>query len=161
MKYEIIDNFLDKNSFLRIKNELMSNNFPYYYSNGVSRYLKSKDGICFTHLFYNHEFNKSMYYDLVDPIVKKLKVKSLIRIKANFYPPSEKIIEHDSHIDYKFKHKGFLYYINTNDGFTRLSKNIKIESIENRGLIFEPDIAHNSSTCTNKEGRININFNFF
>ena len=95
-----------------------------------------------------------MYYELVDPIVKKLKVKSLIRIKANFYAPSTKIIEHDSHMDYKFKHKGFLYYINTNDGFTRLSKNIKIESIENRGLIFEPHLEHNSSTCTNMEGRI-------
>jgi len=160
MNYEIIDNFLDKDSFLKIKNALMSNAFPYYYTNEIS-YLNSKDGVYFTHLFYNDEFNKSMWYELIDPIVKKLKVKSLIRIKANVYTPSAKIIEHSSHIDYKFKHTGFLYYINTNDGFTRLSKNIKIESIENRGLIFEPYIEHNSSTCTNKEGRININFNYF
>ena len=160
MKYEIIDNFLDKESFLKIKNELMSNNFPYYYSNGVS-YLERIDGIYFTHLFYNNEFNKSMYYNLIDQIIKKLKVKSLLKIKANIYPPTPKIIEHDAHKDYTFKHVGFLYYVNTNDGFTRLDKKTKIESIENRGLIFEPHLEHNSSTCTNMEGRININFNYF
>ena len=159
MKYEIIDNFLDKQSFLKLKNELMSSNFPYYYSNGVSS-LK-EDGVYFFHLFYSDEFNKSIYYNLVDPIVKKLKVKSLLRIKANIYPPTPRIIEHNQHKDYKFKHIGFLYYINTNDGFTRLDKNTKIKSIENRGLIFEPYLEHNSSTSTNMEGRININFNYF
>lgn len=161
MKYEIIDNFLDKESFLKIKNLLMSGDFPYYYNgNGVS-YSNKDDGIYFTHTFYDDKFNKSMYYDLVYPIVKKLNIKSLIRIKANIYPPTEKIIEHGQHKDYNFKHFGFLYYINTNDGFTRLNENIIIESIENRGLIFEPYLMHNSSTCTNKEGRFNINFNFF
>jgi hypothetical protein len=160
MKYKIIDNFLDKESFLKIKNVLMSNDFPYYYANGVSRYLKSKDGIYFTHFFYNSDFDKSIHYHLISPIVKKLKIKSLLRIKVNMYPPTSKIIEHEVHKDYEFKHIGFLYYVNTNDGFTRLGKNIKIESIENRGLIFEPYLKHNSSTCTNMEGRININFNY-
>jgi hypothetical protein len=160
MKYEIIDNFLDKESFLKIKNLLISNIFPYYYNNGVSS-LNSKDGVYFTHLFYSEEFNKSSYYDFIDPIVKKLKIKSLIRIKSNLYPPTPEIIEHEGHADYKFKHIGFLYYVNTNDGFTRLDENTKIQSIENRGLIFEPHLNHNSSTCTNREGRININFNYF
>ena len=160
MKYEIIDNFLDEKSYLKIKNTLMSDSFPYYYSKEISS-SKSKEGIYFTHLFFNSEFNKSMYSNLIDPIIKKLKIKSLIRIKANIYSSTNKIIEHEEHIDYDFKHNGFLYYINTNDGFTRLGKNIKIKSIENRGLIFEPYLKHNSSTCTNLEGRININFNYF
>jgi hypothetical protein len=160
MKYKIIDNFLDEGSFLTIKKVLMSNSFPYYYCKGVS-YKNENDGIYFSHIFFNEDLNKSNYYGLIDPIIKKLKIKSLIRAKANFYPSTSKIIEHDSHIDYKFKHMGFLYYINTNDGFTRLDKNIKINSVENRGLIFEPNLSHNSSTCTNKEGRFNINFNYF
>jgi hypothetical protein len=160
MKYKIIDNFLDKESFLIIKNTLMSNIFPYYYSKGVS-YKNHNDGVYFSHLFYNEEFNKSNYYGLIDPIVKKLKVNSLIRVKANFYPSTSKIVEHGAHTDYKFKHLGFLYYVNTNNGFTRLSKSIKINSIENRALIFEPHLPHNSSTCTDQEGRFNINFNYF
>ena len=161
MKYEIIDNFLEKKEFIKIKNILMSNTFPYYYHNtGVSD-LNNKDGIYFTHLFYNEQFDKSIYYNLMEPTLKKLKIKALMRIKANFYPPTIKIKEHKSHSDYKFKHNGFLYYINTNNGFTRLNNDIKIESIENRGLMFEPYLKHNSSTCTNEEGRININFNYF
>jgi len=160
MKYEIIDNFLDKESFLNIKNTLMSNNFPYYYNKEISK-LGTKEGIYFTHMFFSESSDKSIHYSLITPIIKKLKAKSLIRIKANAYIPTNKIIEHGSHIDYNFKHSGFLYYVNTNDGFTRLGKNIKIKSIENRGLIFEPYLEHNSSTCTNLEGRININFNYF
>ena len=138
----------------------MSNNFPYYYNKEISN-IGTKEGIYFTHMFFKENFDKSIYYSLITPIIKKLKVKSLIRIKANVYIPTNKIIEHKAHIDYNFKHNGFLYYVNTNDGFTRLNKNIKIKSIENRGLIFEPHLEHNSSTSTNIEGRININFNYF
>lgn len=159
MKYKIIDNFLDKQTFLNIKNILMSNSFPYFYNSTVS-YENTNDGIYFTHKFYDN-FNKSGYCDLINPIINKLKIKSLIKIKANFYPPTEKIIEHGVHKDYIFKHLGFLYYVNTNDGFTRLSKNIKIKSIENRGLIFQSYLDHNSTTTTNREGRFNINFNYF
>jgi hypothetical protein len=160
MNYKVIDNFLDKQSFLKIKNLMTSGEFPWYYNKGVSL-KKSKDGIYFTHLFFSDDANKSMYFDIILPILKKLKLKSLIRIKANFYPSTEKIQEHEQHTDYNFKHFGFLYYINTNDGFTFLNKKIKINSIENRGLFFDSSLLHNSSTCTNPEGRFNINFNFF
>ena len=37
----------------------------------------------------------------------------------------------------------------------------KIESIENRALLFDPSIEHRSTTCTDAKGRININFNYF
>lgn len=159
MNYKIIDNFLDKESFLKIKKLLMSNNFPWYYNKSVSL-KKNKDGIYFTHLFLNNE-SKSMHFDIILPILCKLKFKSLIRIKGNFYPCTQKVQEHKQHIDYNFKHFGFIYYINTNDGFTFLNKKIKINSIENRGLFFDSSLLHNSSTCTNLEGRFNINFNFF
>ena len=160
MKYEVIDNFLDKESFLKIKNVVMGNSFPYYYANVITG-LDPKEGFYLTHLIFNNTFDKSMYYDLVKPIIDKLKIKSLIRIKANLYSPTTKIVEHKSHTDYKFKHNGFLYYLNTCDGFTRLGKKIKIKSVENRGLIFEANLPHNSSTTTNNNGRFNINFNYF
>lgn len=160
MKYKIIDNFLDKESFLKIKEYITSNNFPWFYNKDVSD-NKSNDGIYFTHLFFNREFNKSNFFNLIVPILSKLKIKSLIRIKANNYPPTQKIFEHKSHTDFNFKHLGFLYYINTNDGFTRLDKKTIINSVENRGLFFDSSIIHNSSTCTTASGRININFNYF
>lgn len=160
MKYEIIDNFLEKEKFIKIKNFMLGVNFPWFFNNYVSD-EKSKDGYYFTHTFYNNNLINSNAYDLIYPIIQKLKIKSIIRVKANFYPKTNKIEEHDKHVDFDFEHKGFIFYINTNDGFTRLKNNEKIESIENRGLLFDASIEHNSSTCTNQNGRVNINFNFF
>ena len=91
----------------------------------------------------------------------KLNLKSIIRAKGNFYSKTEKIEEHGTHSDYEFTHKGFILYINTNNGFTRLKNGEKINSIENRGLFFNPGLEHNSSSCTDQHGRININFNYF
>ena len=160
IKYEIIDNFLEEKEFIKIKNIILSADFPWYYNNTVAE-KDSKDGFYFTHNFFCNCFVGSDKYTLLYPIFNKLNLKSIIRAKGNFYPRTEKIEEHDTHTDYKFKHKGFILYINTNNGFTRLKNGKKIESIENRGLLFDPSIEHNSSTCTDKHGRININFNYF
>ena len=150
MKYQVIDNFLEKEEFIKIKNVILSANFSWYYNNTVS-FKDSKDGFYFTHNFFCDYCVGSDKYSLLYPIFNKLNLKSIIRAKGNFYPKTEKIKEHGKHSDYKFKH----------NGFTRLKDGKKIESIENRGLLFDPSIEHNSSTCTDQHGRININFNYF
>jgi hypothetical protein len=160
MKYKIIDNFLEKEEFIKIKNMMLNNNFPWYYNNSVS-YKDKQDGFYFTHSFYCNNQIYSDKYNLIFPIINKLNIKSIIRAKGNFYSRTFKIQEHGKHVDFKYKHNGFLFYINTNNGFTRLKDGTKIESIENRGLLFDPSIEHNSSTCTNQHGRINININYF
>ena len=77
------------------------------------------------------------------------------------YLKTNKIHEHGKHVDCEFNHNGFLFYLNTNNGFTRLKNGTKIDSIENRGLYFDAGEEHNSSTCTNMDRRLNINFNYF
>ena len=84
----------------------------------------------------------------------------LLRAKANLYPSSPKLHEHGKHVDFTFKHKGFLFYINTNNGFTRLSDGTRIESIENRALFFNSSLKHNSTNCTDQQVRINMNINY-
>lgn len=74
--------------------------------------------------------------------------------------PTNQIVKHGFHCDLKCKNYGFLYYINSNDGFTELSNSVKIESIENRGLFFNASELHRSTSCTTPHGRININFNY-
>ena len=159
-KYKIIDNFLNKEEFLKIKKFIMSRDFPWFFQDHVS--LKNaNDGFYFTHLFYsNYQVNSDKFY-LINPILSKLKIKSLLRIKGNFYPSTNKIIEHEKHVDYSFKHKGFIFYINNNNGFTKLNDGTIIKSVENRGLFYNSSIKHNSSTCTDQIARININFNYF
>ena len=43
----------------------------------------------------------------------------------------------------------------------QLLQNLKIESIENRLLIFDASVPHHSTTCTDDKCRVNVNFNFF
>ena len=87
-------------------------------------------------------------------------VKSLLRIKLNFYPHTETLKEHGQHVDYDFSCYGAIFSLNTCDGFTRLNDGTKIDSVENRILFFDPSLKHNSTTTTNSSGRWNINFNF-
>ena len=160
MKYKIIDNFLPTEEFIKIKNLMLSNDFPWYYNNFVS-HEHIQDGFYFSHIFYKDYLVKSDKIVLLNSIISKIKPKAIIRIKGNFYTQTHKIIEHGNHVDCTFEHKGFIFYINSNDGFTKLKDGTIVESIENRGLFFDPSIEHNSSTCTNQFGRININFNYF
>ena len=160
MKYKIIDNFLPTKEFIKIKNLMLSSDFPWYYNNSVS-YENVQDSFYFTHKFFDNHCINSPQFNLLYPIFKKLNLKSIIRVKGNFYPKTLEIEEHGKHVDYKFNHNGFILYINTNNGFTRLKDGSKIESYENRGLLFDASIEHNSSTCTDQNARININFNYF
>ncbi len=154
---KVIDNFLPKNNFLEIKNTLESNNFPWFFQNTVSG--KDND-YYFIHHLYNHDTISSNFFDMVKPILKKINIKSLIRIKCNMYPSTERSQKHLKHKDYPFEHLGAIYYVNSNNGYTSIG-NKKIESIENRILLFDPSVEHNSVTCTNKKVRLNINFNYF
>ena len=160
LNYEIIDNFLDKKSFKELKQRILGNEFSWFYNQeGVSG-ARSNDSYYFTHLFFWHKTGYSKFYDMVKPIIEKLNPEILMRVKANFFPCTKKIYEHGRHQDFDFKHRGFIFYLNTNDGFTRLKDRTKIQTIENRGLFFDSSVPHNSTTCTNAHGRININFNY-
>ena len=93
-------------------------------------------------------------------------VRALIRAKINFNPRSDKIVEHCYHVDndYGKDAKTGIYYFNTNNGYTRLKvggKEVKVDSIANRFLIFDGDILHTGTTCTDEVGRYVLNMNFF
>jgi len=161
IKHKIKDNFLDAKSFSFIKENILHYSFPWYFQDSVA-FTNKKDknkSYYFTHLFFIND-HKSDFYNVLDPLIKKVKIKKLLRIKANLYPNLNKKIVNDKHVDYEFKHNGIIFYLNTNDGHTILKNNLKIESIENRALFFDPSIEHSSTHCTDKSIRINININY-
>jgi hypothetical protein len=178
-KYKIIDNFLDKEIFNIVYDKMVitrTSFFPWYYAPGVSNYSYEKNSkiFYFVHNFYIEDrINSEFFSDIILPIINKFnklhktkdgvpEIKSLIRAKGNFYPyQGEKRFIHGAHKDYPFKHKGFLFYVNDNNGSTILEDGTEIESKANRVLIFEPYKSHQSTNCSDKQGRININFNYF
>jgi len=159
---KVIDNFLPKEDFLKIQNLLLSWDFPWYYQHLINGYHEANDLDCyFTHVVFDTEKGYSNFYNSILPLLSKIDFKALIRVKCNIYPRTDKVEIHKSHLDYDFKHKGAIFYINTNDGGTILEDGKKIDSVENRILFFDSYKKHSSTSTSNAKSRINININYF
>ena len=162
LKYTVKDSFLNQADYENIKNIVMGSEFPWYFQDTVTSLEEDKSQFFWGHVFFKHDQGiTSSFYKTLDPILKKLKFKALIRIKANLYSNQGKIVEHEDHSDFPFAHKGALFSLNTCNGFTALKDNTKIKSVANRLLLFDPSVPHHSSTCTDAKARWNININFF
>ena len=182
MDVKVIDNFLDAYAFHEIQKTIVYNNeFELFISTKVAfnnieqcHSLSNPDGmkeadenkwnLYFTHTFYNNDIPKSRYTEkvlnMIVPKFESFGFHSLIRAKLNLYPNTPEVKEHQQHIDYPFPHTAALFSLNTCDGFTRMSDGTKVDSVENRLIIFDGSTLHNSSTTTNSKARYNINFNF-
>jgi hypothetical protein len=164
--YKIINNVLDKEYFLEIKNIFESNKFSWYFCDKVNSYVKEEDLFSyFTTLIYSDEeklgFSVNVLFKYMFPILNVIQPKKLIRIKANLYTKTKEIEYHPLHQDYPFEHKGAIYYINSNDGKTVINNGkVEIDSVENSLLLFNSHLPHGSTSTSNKNTRINININY-
>ena len=169
--FKVIDDFLDDELFKQIKGVFFSDEFPWYLNSGINnRQEESLDSserdvydTQFTHVFYKNNVVQSRLFDYLLPLINKIDPASLVRIKANYLPRADRLIENGYHTDFnpkEFKCKTAVYYINTNDGYTKFETGQIVESVENRFLVFDSEMPHLGTYCTNKVGRILINFNF-
>ncbi len=155
--FEVKSNFFKKDDFNKMKYIVTHPNFNWFLQTSV---VDKDDCIYFSHLFYNDKEIKSPFYkDIIIPFINKLKIKKLLRSKLNLYPKTHKQIIHGFHTDRTDKHNVILFYFNTNNGQT-LFKNKKIDSKENKVVIFDGSLEHSSTTCTNKNYRITLNINY-
>ena len=164
MNHEIIDNFLPKEKFKSIQDVIMSNKFNWFYHPDVAYPYQKDNGTLFyfTHLFYDMDIPLSPFFDFLNEnLISKIDIKSLIRVKANLYPNQNVKKTNGFHSDYNYPHKGAIFYINTNNGKTLLDEKIKIDSVENRLLLFNSHKPHDSENCTDEKVRVNININYF
>ena len=160
--YQVIDDFLPREIFLKIQNEILDADFPWYYTPDINEYEKKINSCYFTHMFYSAAvFKKSTHFDILLPLIHKIKPKALLRIKCNLYPVTTKIVKHKTHIDYNYPHNAAIFSINTCNGATILDDDTKIDSVENRLLLFDASKPHSSTSTTNSNARININWNYF
>jgi hypothetical protein len=164
--HQVINNLLDEQEFLEIQRVMTSPMFPWYYQDSVAeKGQEDHPDFYFSHLLYNTDTKEqSPFFKVCEPILKKAKIEGLFRAKANLYPNLGRVVENLPHIDFPFEHLGAIFYLNTNDGVTILThegKDVRIESIANRLLIFDASKEHQSTHCTDKKVRLNINFNFW
>jgi len=149
---KIIDNVLPQDEFDAIVNAfLKERSLPWFIEENVSG-MGIEDHCYFTH-------NIKVTIKELFPLGEILQSKIFYRIKANLYPRTHKVYHHKDHVDGDFPHRGAILYLNTNNGFTVVN-GTPVESVANRLLLFDPQIPHHSTTCSDQQYRANINFNF-
>ena len=167
MKYEVIDNFLDEKYFDELvtlitdKNKTGNTEMPWFFVSNIAHRDINEDKLFYmTHVFYERNVPTSNHYNKMVPLLEKLGVVCLLRIKGNLYPNTEILHEHPMHTDNIFSHSGAILSLNTCDGYTKLKDGTKIDSVANRILFFDASEEHCSTTTTNVPARINININY-
>ena len=171
VEYKVINDFLPQKEFQEIQSAIMETspihdkNIGWIYTSTVTNMnddvSENWKYFYMNHMICSHSIITSPFFDYILPVLQKLEVKALIRIKCNLYPNSEKVHEHDMHIDYDYPHKAGILYINTCDGYTKLADGTKIDSVANRMLLFDASTPHCSTTTSDTTARFNINFNYF
>ena len=161
---KIIDNFLPKQEFVNIKDFLLSAYIPWFFNDYVITEGKDVKEDCFQfiHNFYING-HPTQYFKIVSPLVNKINPLALIRIKANLTTHDKKIIEHGFHIDEndpKNIISSAVFYINNNDGYTKFEDGTKVNSVENRLVIFKSSIKHTGTNCTDAQRRVILNINY-
>jgi hypothetical protein len=161
MKYSIVDNFLDKEDFLQIKYLLENPKFNWFYREYMAG---EKDAPYFSHGFFNHSEKISPSFKIIQPLLNKLKYIALVQVRANLTLKTDQPIETAWHTDYNYSNgKTAIYYLTTCNGLTVLDKEekIKVNSVENRVVVFDNNISHKSVTHTDTKRRIILNINYF
>ena len=155
---KVIDNFLPEEQFKKIQDFFMSAEFPYYFNKTVVDDTDIKN-FYFTHTLYDKNIVNSDFFNIVDPLLTKLNITFLRRVKVNCYTRTEKLIKHNLHKDLPMPHEGAILSLNTCNGGTYVGKKF-IKSVANRILLFDPSVLHSSTNCTDEKARFNININW-
>jgi len=160
------DNYLSKQEHETLYKKITSGFFPLYFSLYKSYPDEEKKGklesFQFFHMFYNASHVTSPAFDILEPLLSKLNYKSLVRIKLNLNPYSQKLIRSEYHRDQSFDCKVAIYYLNTNNGYTQFKEGEKkINSVKNRMIFFDSDALHRGTNSTDCKNRLVLNFNYF
>jgi hypothetical protein len=163
----IIDNFLPTEIFYPLSEVFLGPDIPWYFLKTVDYDDEDdcdNDKYQFSHSIWEPSVGVSTpFYDVVAPCIEKLNCYSVIRIKSNLNPQTninKKI--GDFHTDTLIPNATTaILYLNTNNGYTLFESGDKIESIENRVVVFNSQIKHTGVSCTDEKCRVLINFNYF
>ena len=170
MKVEIVDNFLSDyhaDSYVKLFNGLQKGegSFPWYFCDDLNN--KKRSG----NFYFNNtviENNKVLNYDWLthfESLTTRLGLsfEGIWRLKVNLYPRTQRRVHHSSHKDYPPKSglKTCLYYVNTNNGYTKFDGTFKsVKSKKNRAIFFDGSNSHHSTTPTDCNYRCSINIDY-
>jgi hypothetical protein len=159
MSPKVVENFLSQKNYNTLCSAFTSEYFPWYYNNYKIKEVSNKlSHYQFTHVFFENNKINSNYFTILESLLKKLKIKTLKKVKANLNPISDKLVEFSEHKDApdELQCTSMIYYLNTNNGYTKI-KNKKIKSKANKAVFFPSHTFHFGTSSTNCNNRMVLN----
>ena len=165
---KIEDNFLKQEEFDKIQKLMMEPSpFPWFYADRIV-FDDDVDKFQFIHAFYDNHMPMSPFSNELDSIVNIIQPFSIVKIRAKLLTRTPNIVENKFHVDIfnisKEKLKQWttsIFYVNTNNGYTKFEDGTKVKSVANRLVTFPANMKHYGTSCTNENTRVVINFNYF
>lgn len=164
MSYQIFDNFLLPNEFNQVKNTVCDPRFPWGYSSSITTEVSTGPyDFQFVHMFYQNHRVMSEHFESIYPLINKINPAAISRVKANLVTRNPVSNEFGYHTDFEDAEllKSAVYYLDTTDGVTRFEDGTEVECIENRLLVFNNNMPHTSTSCTDQKVRRVINLNYY
>jgi len=166
MTFQFYDDFLPQEVFDDLTKFITnSSDFPWFFSESMT--YDNDNQYQFFHNIYNVRRGgvTSDYFPLFEPVLEKLGVKHLDRIKINLNP---RTFAHETggwHIDNHptdpYQHtKTSILYLNSNNGSTEFKNFGRVEVKPNRIVTFDSSVTHRKVTCTDNAKRVIVNFNY-
>lgn len=165
MTVKVIDNFLLPNEFEELQRHFFDPLFPWFIGDAIQGdgAVQEKYNWQLFHMLYHTPNIISEHMPVIQSVYNKLNPAIFIKAKLNCNFVTDKIIEHGYHNDVDGlvdKTTTAVYYINTNNGYTAFADGTKVESIENRMVLFPASMSHTGSSCTDQKRRIVLNLNY-
>ena len=160
---KIIDDFLPEEEFKVIQQYLTNDSFTWHLMPYIANKRQGLDQYQFVHTFF--DISKPYlqnYSNFLTPIFSKLQAKYILRVKANLRPRTTQGVLSDYHTDMDLNQQTAIYYINTNNGYTKFQQNDfdDVTSVANRLLTFSGGLKHCGASATDSNYRIVLNINY-
>ena len=162
----VVDSFLAEEDFKLAQALIMDYGFPWMWNDSVTKDVgySDPDEFQFIHLFYHPMSGVVTDYprwlEIIKPYADRMNAVSLMRIKANLNVATPEYITREFHTDFSVKCTTAIAYMNDNNGYTLFEDGTKVQSKENRVVIFDSQMRHAGIPCTDEKRRVVINFNF-
>ena len=160
---KIIDNFLPKTDFEVIQQFLLGDNFSWNLLPSIANNKQGLDQYQFVHTFFDiSKPSHQNYSNFLTPLFSKLQAKYILRVKANLRPRTSTAVLSDYHVDMSLNQQTAIFYLNTNNGYTKFQDNTlqDVKSIANRLLTFDGSLKHCGASATDSNYRIVLNINY-
>ena len=162
---KIEDNFLKQEEFDKIQ-KLMGepSPLPWFYADRIV--FEDDDKFQFIHAFYDNHMPMSPFANELDSIINIIQPFSIVKVRAKLLTRTPEIVETSFHVDLSLPEEQLrqwttsIFYVNTNNGYTKFEDGTKVESVANRMVTFPADTKHTGTSCTDERTRVVINFNY-